>query len=224
MRTHIAAALLLFCGFVQGTNAADPPRRLEFAPLADGRQVLAVDLHTHSVFSDGEVWPSIRVQEAQRDGLYGYAPTEHLEYQPHAKDIPHPDRNRSFEIATQEVAAPSSGVAVPGEPLVVIAGAEITRDMPPGHCNAVFLADANKLFGKDPLDAFREARRQGAFTFWNHPYWTDQTPDGVARLTPLHERLIAEGLLQGIEVANMADVSPEAFRIAVQKKIGRAHV
>ncbi|MFM7275685.1 MAG: Sb-PDE family phosphodiesterase, partial [Gammaproteobacteria bacterium] len=59
--------------------------------------------------------------------------------------------------------------------------------------------------------------RQGAFTFWNHPYWTDQTPDGVARLTPVHRKLVEEGLLQGIEVANMADVSPEAFRIAEQE-------
>lgn len=28
-----------------------------------------IDLHTHSVFSDGQVWPSIRVEEGVRDGL-----------------------------------------------------------------------------------------------------------------------------------------------------------
>lgn len=213
------ALALALSTFGPGTvlGAEGNVRQLVFSPLPDGREVLAVDLHTHTVFSDGEVWPSIRVQEAQRDRLYAYAPTEHLEYQPHRRDIPHPDRNRSFEIATQEVTQPSSGIAVPGEPLVVINGAEITRDMPPGHCNAVFLSDANKLLRKDPMEAFREARRQGAFTFWNHPYWTDQTPDGVARLTPVHRKLIEEGLLQGIEVANMADVSPEAFRIAQQE-------
>lgn len=32
-------------------------------------KTLVVDLHTHSVFSDGHVWPSIRVSEALRDGL-----------------------------------------------------------------------------------------------------------------------------------------------------------
>ena len=219
MKLRALAIALLLSTCAQAAEPLSPPRRLEFAPLADGRQVLAVDLHTHSVFSDGEVWPSIRVQEAQRDGLFGYAPTEHLEYQPHLADIPHKDRNRSFEIATQEVNDPYHSPRVAGEPLVVINGAEITRDMPPGHCNAVFIADANKLLKKDPMDIFREAKRQGAFTFWNHPYWTDQTPDGVARLTPMHEKLIADGLLQGIEVANMEDVSPEAFRIAEQKNL-----
>ena len=194
-------------------------RRLDFPGLEDGRFVLAVDLHTHSVFSDGEVWPSVRVQEAQRDGLYGYAVTEHLEYQPKLRDIPHPDRNRSWEVATQEVQQPEYGPVVAGDPLIVINGAEITREMPPGHCNAVFLSDANALRTDDPYAAFREARRQEAFVFWNHPYWQKQTPDGVARMTPMHERLIKEGLLQGIEVANGADVSPEAFAIAEQHNL-----
>merc|ERR1711965_651586 len=54
----------------------------------------------HTVFSDGSVWPNIRVQEANREGLDCISTTEHLEYQPHSKDIPHPDRNRSFELAS----------------------------------------------------------------------------------------------------------------------------
>ena len=44
----------------------------------------------HSVFSDGSVWPDIRVQEAIRDGLDVIATTEHIEYQPWKDDIPHP--------------------------------------------------------------------------------------------------------------------------------------
>ncbi|HAO89312.1 MAG TPA: PHP domain-containing protein, partial [Gammaproteobacteria bacterium] len=39
---------------------------------------MVVDLHTHSVFSDGHVWPRIRVGEAIRDGLDAMAGTEHL--------------------------------------------------------------------------------------------------------------------------------------------------
>ena len=58
-----------------------------------------LDLHTHSVFSDGHVWATIRVSEALRDGLDGLAITEHLEFQPHLADIPHPDRNRAYEEA-----------------------------------------------------------------------------------------------------------------------------
>ena len=54
----------------------------------------------HTVFSDGSVWPNIRVMEAKKDGLDVIATTEHLEYQSWIDDIPHPNRNRSFELAT----------------------------------------------------------------------------------------------------------------------------
>ena len=94
------------------------------------------------------------------------AVTEHLEYQPHKDDIRHADRNRSFVVATEHVESQNID-------LIVVNGAEITRDMPPGHVNAVFLTDANALLTDDVMDAFREANRQRAFVFWNHPwtYW-----------------------------------------------------
>ena len=81
---------------------ATESRELRFPPLADGRLVLSVDTHTHSVFSDGHVWPTVRVWEANKDRLDAMAITEHLEYQPNRDDIPHPDRNRAFEIAVKE--------------------------------------------------------------------------------------------------------------------------
>ena len=34
-----------------------------------------------------------------KDGLDAISLTEHLEYQPYAKDIPNPDRNRAYNIA-----------------------------------------------------------------------------------------------------------------------------
>ena len=65
MKLRALAIALLLSTCAQAAEPLSPIRRLEFAPRPDGRQVLAVDLHTHSVFSDGEVWPSIRVQEAR---------------------------------------------------------------------------------------------------------------------------------------------------------------
>lgn len=189
------------------TPTSGQSRVIEF-PDVDGYRTLAVDLHTHSVFSDGSVWPVIRVQESERDGLALLAVTEHLEYQPWAADIPHPDRNRSFEVATEYAAAEAPGV-------IVVNGAEITRDMPPGHCNAVFVSDANALLRPDVIEVFEEANRQGAFVFWNHPNWIPQRHDGVARLTDMHRRLIADGLLHGIEVANEHTYSAEALQIAL---------
>ena len=85
---------------------------------------LKCDLHMHTVFSDGNVWPSIRVQEAIKDGLDVISITDHIEYQPHKKDLPHTDRNRSYELALE---------AAEGTELLVIPGTEITRSMPPGH-------------------------------------------------------------------------------------------
>lgn len=208
-------------GAAMAHEDAAQSRRLEFPDLADGRKALAVDLHTHSVFSDGSVWPDIRVAEARRDGLAAMAVTEHLEYQPHRQDIPHPDRNRSFELARSMAEIDEEDTGLSAQPLEVINGSEITKIniAQGGHINAVFLTDANAVQGADVRAQLEEANRQGAFTFWNHPYWTAQQPDGVARLSDSHRQLIADGLLHGIEVANGADMSDEAFHIALSENL-----
>lgn len=180
-------------------------RAIEF-PDVPGFVTLSVDFHQHTVFSDGSVWPDIRVQEAVKDGIDAISLTEHLEYQPHEADLPNPDRNRSYIIAEQQ--------ARPYE-LLVIRGAEITRDMPPGHNNAVFIEDANKLLIQDSVEVFREAKRQGAFVFWDHPNWIAQRGDGIATVTETHDMLFKENLIQGIEVVNDLTYSDEALQIAL---------
>jgi len=136
--------------------------------------------------------------------------TEHIEYQPHKADIPHPDRNRSYNLAIEEAK---------DHELTIIRGSEITRKMPPGHCNAIFISDANKLIIKDSVESFREANRQGAFVFWNHPHWVSQRPDGMATLTPMHRMRIKEKLLHGIEVVNDQSYSDEALQIALDNNL-----
>ena len=176
-------------------------------PDVPGYQTLVCDLHIHTVFSDGSVWPDIRVQEAILDGVDAISLTEHIEYQPHKDDIPHPDRNRSFEVAKEWAGNREND-------LIIIHGTEITRSMPPGHANAIFVQDVNKIIIDDPIEAYREANRQGAFVFWNHPHWPAQKPDGVAELTDMHKQLLDEGLLHGIEVVNDVTYSDEALTIA----------
>ncbi len=195
---------------VNGQNTDFDEARLLKFPDIPGYKTLKCDLHTHSVFSDGHVWPTIRVQEAIKDGLDAIAIAEHIEYQPHSGDIPYPDRNRSYQVALKEAE---------GKDLIVISGAEITRDMPPGHCNALFLQDVNKLNVKDYMDAFKEAKKQGAFVFWNHPNWIAQKKDGMATLTDVHKSLIEADMLNGIEVVNEFSYSDEAFQIAIDKKL-----
>ena len=182
-----------------------PDRAIEF-PDVPGYLTIKSDLHIHTVFSDGNVWPNIRVQEALRDSLDVVSMTEHLEYLPHKEDLPIPDRNRAHYVALK--AAENSN-------LIVIRGSEITRSMPPGHSNAIFIEDANKLVMDDSVAVFKEAHDQRAFIFWNHPNWTPQASDGVARLTQMHKDLIKKGHLNGIEVVNDVTYSEEALQIAL---------
>ena len=192
----------LLISFIFGHNGN---RKIEF-PNLPGLKTLVCDLHMHTVFSDGSVWPNIRVMEANKDGLDAIATTEHLEYQSWISDIPHPDRNRSYELA--KGFAGKSG-------LLVINGSEITREMPPGHANAIFIRDANKLIKDDPIESFLEARKQDAFIFWNHPYWASQSPDASVPLDQLHIEMINNKLIQGIEIVNDTTFSNEAFQLAL---------
>jgi hypothetical protein len=217
-RAEISLRILRFCcrlGLFLGSTAAalahpggaHPAGRAIHFPDVPNALTLVADLHTHSVFSDGSVWPDIRIEEARRDGLDAISLTEHLEYQPHADDIPHPDRDRAYAIGVEEAA---------GTDLIVIRGSEITRRMPVGHANSVFLEDSNRLLAEDPLVVFREAHRQGGFTFLNHPHWVGQRDDAVARFEPIHLQLIEEGLLHGIEVTNDLTFSSEALALALE--------
>ena len=195
--------------YAQTPHTHIPDRAIVF-PDVPGYLTLKADLHMHTVFSDGEVWPSIRIQEALRDGLDMVSLTEHLEYQPHINDIPHPDRNRAHNIGVKSAEKSD---------LIVVRGSEITRSMPPGHANAIFIKDANKLLIKDSVAVFTEANQQGAFVFWNHPNWTSQYSDGIAKLTKMHEDLIKQNYLHGIEVVNELTYSEEALQIALDNNL-----
>ena len=190
-------------------------KRKEFFKSPKGVFYISSDLHIHSVFSDGSVWPTIRVDEAVRDSIDLISLTEHLEYQSHISDIPHTNRNRSFQIA---------GGYVQKKPLAVVHGTEITKPMPPGHFNAIFIKDANKFFdkNKEPLifiKGIKEANKQGAFVFWNNPMWEANRSDGIAKLDPIHKEVIDKKLLHGIEVVNFDTFSEEAMQIALDNEL-----
>ena len=178
-------------------------------PNPPGWITLKCDFHLHTVFSDGLVWPTVRVEEAWRHGLDAIAITDHIEYQRFREDI-NTNRNRAYEIARAL-----------GEELgiLVIPGGEVTREMPPGHINAIFLTNANALAVPDWFEALQIARDQGAFIFWNHPGHSWQLTDGKIRWHPEHTRLYAAGLLHGIEIVNHREYYPEAHRWAEDKQL-----
>ncbi len=181
-------------------------------PDIEGYKTLTTDLHQHTVFSDGSVWPTIRVEEALRENLDAISLTEHLEYQPHKEDIPHPDRNRSFELAKAMEEADEHG-------LLIVHGSEITRSEPVGHSNAIFISDANPLIQDKPEDAFAAAKKQDAFVFWNHPAWHRQSPKGTPILSDFQKARIKNGELHGIEVINTVDYSEEALALALEQNL-----
>ncbi len=194
-------------------------------PDIPGYETLKCDLHIHTVFSDGNVWPTVRVDEAWILGYDAISITDHIEYQPHKQYIP-VHHNAGYEIAKPKGDK---------QDMIVIQGSEVTRVMPPGHLNAIFIKDASKIETErirhmhasdlrrdnymDSIDhqhqdymlALEEAFNQGGFIFWNHPGWSSQAPDGI-KLYDVHKDLINRGWLKGIEVANWNDWYPEAFQ------------
>ena len=169
-------------------------------PGFDGYETLKCDFHIHTIFSDGKVWPDMRVNEAWQQGLDAIAITDHIEYRPF-KDKVLGDLNESYNIAKAH--ADYLG-------FILIKGAEVTRNKPIGHLNALFINDANKLDVEDPVKALQEARNQGAFIMWNHPGW----PDDKSTLYPIHEELLKDKMIDGIEAFNFLEYYPIAFDYA----------
>jgi len=215
--TFITLFFVLSSGNIISKDKSNKPRKL-FFPNIDGYQTLISDLHQHTIFSDGLVWPTIRVDEAVYDGVDVISMTEHLEYQPHREDIPNKDRNRAYHL-TKNYADNLNKRKKDDKELIVINGQEITKSMPPGHINAVFINEANNLLHKDSLTGILEANKQGAFLFWNHPAWPAQRSDGIARLDDYHKYLISNKYLHGIEVVNELYYSEEALQIALDNNL-----
>jgi len=177
-------------------------------PDLDGYKTLKCDFHMHTVFSDGIVWPDVRIEEAWEEGLDAIAITDHIEYTPH-KPFVGGSFNSSYEIAYQK--AKELGI-------VLIRGAEITRDMPPGHLNVLFVKNIDKINVPDPMGAIMEAKNQGAFIFWNHPCWTAQQPDSCIMFS-MHKDLIKKHVISGIEVFNEKEWYPIALHWCLENNL-----
>ena len=183
-----------------------PARHEIVLPDIPGYKTLKCDFHIHTVFSDGVVWPTMRVDEAWEDGLDAIAITDHIEG--HPKKLPG-QNHHAYEIALPVAKA---------KQIILIKGGEISRGMPPGHLNALFVTDVNALNVPDYMDAIKEAVRQGGFILWNHPGWRKQQPE-VTRWMAEHEAIWEKGWMHGIEVFNEKEWYPEALQWASDKKL-----
>lgn len=202
--------LILIASFlIMAVTISTAQKKIINLPDLPGYVTLKCDFHMHTVFSDGQVWPLNRVDEAIRDGLDAISITDHLEYIPKKDFIP-VDHNAAWKIC--ETYAKEMN-------LILVHGTEITRDMPPGHFNALFIKDANIIARDSVWDNFEEAIKQGAFLQWNHPGWKAQEADGIPKLYETHKRLIRNGWLHGIEFFNDSEYYPLVFTFCEKNNI-----
>jgi predicted metal-dependent phosphoesterase TrpH len=183
-------------------------RKTIYVPDILGYQTLKCDFHMHTVFSDGSVWPTIRVDEAWNEGLDAIAITDHIENNP-SKQFVGGDDNSSYEIALPRAKQKN---------IILIKGGEITRSMPPGHFNALFLENTQALDTENWQDAFAAAKEQGAYFIWNHPGWKAQQPD-TCKWWDEHTHLYNQGMLHAIEVFNEKEWYPIALDWCMEKDI-----
>lgn len=217
-------------------NQQSRQRREIILPEVNGYTVFKADLHTHSIFSDGSVTPEFRVEEAWLEGLDVLAITEHLEYRPYEQKMVNflndllPEGTKAtntniigtgktdkdgiksdlnYPVRLAEAAAKGYG-------LTIIPGIEITRTPETiGHFNALFTKDNNTIHDTDPLQAFRNARAQGALVMNNHPGWRRKNLD----MSEPERKAYAEKLIDGVEVMNGGEFYPRVIDYALEQGV-----
>lgn len=206
-------------------------------PQVNGYNVYKADLHAHTVFSDGQVMPELRVREAWKDGLDVIAITDHIEYRKNeAAMVEHLVKyadNKHKEAVNHRI--PKNGEitkdgimvdlnysvklaqkAAKGYGLTIIPGTEITRDVSmAGHYNALFTTDNNLVFAPEAYQSIKNAKAQGALVMHNHPGWIKTSLD----YSDLDKIVYEEGLIDGVEVMNGEEFYPGIIERTVEKNI-----
>ncbi len=177
-------------------------------PNLPGYITLRGDFHLHTEFSDGKVWPTVRVDEAVEEGLDIIAITDHIEYVPILRLIPR-DHNRSYDIAKPYAEKKN---------ILLVKGTEINQKFPPGHFNALFIKDAEAVDQNDLKKSAIEAKKQGGFIVWNHPGLRSHKPI-ISKWFDIHTWLYDRQLLNGIEIYNHGQYYEKAFEWAQDKNL-----
>lgn len=184
-----------------GPPCAFNPQKIDI-PDIDGYTTLKVDLHMHTVNSDGEVSPRMRVMEAYAEGLDAIAITDH---QPAFGRPDDWDYDQSYRQALKEART---------RDILLIKGMEISHNQSDiGHMNVLFVKDCNDYkipqdFGqKETHDALVQAQKEGAWVTGNHPGWPDQNSE----LGQFWIEEIEAGRIQGMEVFNSYEFYPLAI-------------
>lgn len=248
--------LLFFCAALSATltvsaqhyytDAANPditrhsariaPQRVEFVlPEVNGYTVYKADLHTHSIYSDGDCTPEFRVREAWYDGLDVLAVTDHVEYRRHEGKMLNflkgyvPEGTKAFNNSIIVKPADERGIqsdlnlpvklaqeTAKSYGITIVPGAEVTREpVAYGHYNALFTTDNNAIYATDALQSLRNAKAQGALVMHNHPGWRRKSLEHPE----FEVAAYGEGLIDGIEIMNGGEFYPKAIARAHAKNL-----
>ena len=217
-------------------------RRTEIIlPQIGGYNCYKADLHTHTIYSDGEMTPREKVREAWYDGLDILAITDHLEsrrysqymlnalapfnpdgkpYQYHhagsarlRKDGTDAGITTDFSAVFNEA---KECIEKEGYPITLIKGTEISRKpQTEGHFNALFVKDINSLYNIDTKKTFRNVHKQGGIIIHNHPAYRRDTTDKSEWQAEVYN----EGLIDGVEIVNGVNFYPKMIRRCVEENL-----
>lgn len=204
-------------------------------PKVMGYNIYKADFHLHTIYSDGDITPAMRVNEAWFDGLDIISITDHMEYRRleremfrYMKDYIRPElRNEpkavntnvlntdpdergllvDFNVSYESAKAKGNELG-----LMVVRGVEITRGKL-GDYNALFTKDNNALYSPNLETTIRNAREQGAFIIHNHPQFSKKTK---STMPPHCEDFYAKGLIDGIEVINSYNFYDRLFDYCIE--------
>ncbi|MDX1285145.1 MAG: Sb-PDE family phosphodiesterase [Draconibacterium sp.] len=210
MKNVVLAVLFVFVSLVSVSQTITETRenspKFEI-PDIPGYFTMKCDFHMHTVFSDGKVWPDVRVNEALAEGLDAISITDHVEKKRTGVDDNHV---MGYEIARLEAR---------GKDLVVVSGGEISASK--DHYNALFLTnqDDTVLRDKTPAVRIKGANDQGGFVFWNHPGWTSKYKDGNTPQTEEFVSLLKNGQVKGIEICNGDGYWESAHKMALENNL-----
>ena len=204
-------------------------------PKVNGYQVLKSDLHTHTVYSDGNVTPEYRVLEAWTDGLDVMAITDHVEYRRWEGQMVTflkgymPEETKAVNTNLVGKRADAQGIlsdlnlpyrvaktSAEQYGITLIPGIEITRDpLTIGHYNALFIKDANTIYDADPVVSIKKAREQGAIIMQNHPGWRRKSLEVIE----FEQKVYAQDLIDGVEIMNGSEFYPSVVDRASEKEM-----
>lgn len=201
-------------------NCRNAARREIILPNVGGYSAYAVDLHVHSIYSDGVMRYTGRgrIHEAWCDGMHAIAVTDHMGIKVYS--------DKDGEVTPNDVKAkkgnrPQQAIAEAGKVaddygMLIIPGVEITGTPKTlGHFNALFTTDNKTVFDYNPIQNIRNAREQGALIMHNHPGWRQSTLE----MTQFVKDVYGEKLVDGVEIMNGYYFYPRAIDVAKEHKL-----